>query len=121
MMPSAFDEAGIWMLDSVCEILDSANFKFESVHFDVIQYNNFEELKKSIIHKTYPVVDVLGEYIDPAAENGSRVMVATGIKNENGIDYIQLKNSSADNPIEQGEVQKIILNLTDFVQFLEYI
>ena len=36
-------------------------------------------------------------------------MVATGIKNQNGIDYIQLKNSYADNPIEQGEVQKIII------------
>ena len=31
-------------------------------------------------------------------------MVATGIKEENGIKYIQLKNSFADNPNEQGNV-----------------
>ena len=35
---------------------------------------------------------------------GSHAMVATGIKEENGIKYIQLKNSYADNPNEQGKV-----------------
>ena len=38
-------------------------------------------------------------------KNGSHAMIATGIKNKNGIECIQLKNSYADNPNEQGKVR----------------
>ena len=103
MIPSAFDEAGIRMLDSIREIFDILDFKFESVDFELLKYNNFEELNGAINNGKCPVADVLGE------GGMSHVMVATGIKNENGIDYIQLKNSYADNPNQQGKVQKIIL------------
>ena len=72
--------------------------RFDSIHL----YNNFKELASAINNGKCPVLDVLGE------GGMSHVMVATGIKNQNGIDYIQLKNSYADNPIEQGEVQKVI-------------
>ena len=101
-MPSAFDEAGIRMLDSIREIFDILKFEFETVDFDLIQYNNFEELASALNNGKCPVVDVLGE------GGMSHVMVATGIINVNGTEYIQLKNSYADNPFEQGEVQKII-------------
>ena len=107
-MPSAFDDAGIRMLDSIREIFDLADFEFESVDFELIKYKNFEELACAFDNDKCPVADVLCEYIDPAVKNGSHVMVATGIKNKNGIECIQLKNSYADNPNEQGEVQKII-------------
>ena len=102
IMPSAFDEAGIRMLDSIREIFDILKFEFETVDFDLIQYNNFEELASALNNGKCPVVDVLGE------GGMSHVMVATGIINVNGTEYIQLKNSYADNPFEQGEVQKII-------------
>ena len=108
MMPSAFDEAGIRMLDSIREIFDIADFEFESVNFDLIQYNNFEEISGAIQNGKCPVVDVLRAYIYPEEKDGSHVMVATGIKNVNGTEFIQLKNSFADNPIEQGEVKKIL-------------
>ena len=113
-MPSAFDEAGIRMLDSIREIFDILEFEFESVDFELIKFNNFEELAGAINNDKCPIADVLREYINPAVKGGSHVMVATGIKNENGIEYIQLKNSYADNPNEQGKVQRIILNFVDF-------
>ena len=111
MMPSAFDEAGLRMLDSIREIFDILDFVFESLEFDLIKYNDFEELASAIGNDKCPVADVLRKHIDPTVENGSHVMVATGIQNENGIDYIQLKNSYADSTNEQGKVQKIMVNI----------
>ena len=102
-MPSAFDEAGIRMLDSIREIFDILDFEFESVGFDLIKYNNFEELAGALRNGKCPVVDILREYIYPGEKGGSHVMVATGIKNENGTKCIQFKNSFADNPNEQGK------------------
>ena len=89
------------MLDSIREIFDILDFEFESVDIDLVQYNNFEELAGAINSGKCPVADVLGE------GGMSHVMVATGIENE--TKYIQFKNSYADNPVEQGEVQKIIV------------
>ena len=111
MMPSAFDEAGIRMLDSIREIFDILDFDFESVDFDLIQYNNFDELKNAINNKKCPIADILKEYIYPAEKGGSHVMVATALKNKNGCEYIQLKNSFADNPNEQGKVHFLIITI----------
>ena len=105
MMPSAFDEAGIKMLDSIREIFDLADFEFESVDFELMKYNNFEDVAGAINNDKCPVADVLGE------GGMSHVMVATGIKNENGTECIQLKNSYADDPKKLGKVQKGIFNL----------
>ena len=113
MMPSALDEAGIRMLDSIREIFDILDFEFESVDFDLIKYNNFDELKNAIYNQKCPIADILKEYIYPAEKGGSHAMVATGIKNENGCEYIQLKNSFADNPNEQGKVHFSILKFLD--------
>ena len=103
-MPSAFDDAGIRMLDSIREIFDIVEYEFESVGLDLIQYKNFEELADAINDGKCPVADILIEYIDPKEKGGSHAMVATGIKNQNGIKCIQLKNSYADDPHEQGNV-----------------
>ena len=95
------------MLDSIREIFDILNIEFESVHFNLIEYKNHEDLSFNIGIGQCPVVDVLTEYIYPSETNkpyGSHIMVATGIKKENDIEYIQLKNSFADNPNEQGKV-----------------
>ena len=102
-LPTAFDEAGIYMLDSIREIFDILAFDFEEVRFSWIKYNNEKDLIDAIKNGKCPVIDVLKSYYS-SATNGGHVMVATGIKEENGIKYIQLKNSFADNPNEQGSV-----------------
>ena len=102
-MPSAFDEAGIRMLDSIREIFDILDIDFETVQFNWIKYNNEKELIDAIKNRKCPVVDVLKSYYSSDTD-GSHVMVATGIKEENGIKNIQLKISFADNPNEQGKV-----------------
>ena len=101
--PSAFDEAGIRMLDSIREIFDIIDYEFDSVEYNLIRYKNFEELVTSINDGKCAVVDVLKEYYS-SDNDGSHAMVATGIKTENNVKYIQLKNSFADNPNEQGLV-----------------
>ena len=105
MMPSAFDEAGITMLDSIREIFDILDYEFESIRLNLIQYKNFEDLAAAISNGKCPVADVLREYIDPKVNGGSHAMVATGIRNQNGIKCIQFKNSYADDPNEPGKVR----------------
>ena len=102
-MPSAFDEAGIMMLDSIREIFDILCIRVESVRFNWIKYKNEKDLVDGIKNGKCPVVDVLKSYYS-SDTNGSHVMVATGIKEENGVKIIQLKNSFADNPNEKGRV-----------------
>ena len=109
-MPSAFDEAGIRMLDSVREIFDILDFELETIDFDLIEYNSFEEFENAINNQKCPIVDILREYIYPTEITGSHVMVATGLKNENGKKYIQLKNSFSDNPNEEGKVHTVVLH-----------
>ena len=103
-MPTALDEAGILMLDSIREIFDILDFKFQSVRFNLIEYNSDNKLTNAINNGKCPVVDVLKTYLYSSEEEGSHVMVATGIRNQNGVKHIQLKNSFADNPNEQGKV-----------------
>ena len=102
-MPSAFDDAGIMMLDSIREIFDILDYEFESVGFSWIKYNNEKDLIDAIKNGKCPVVDVLKSYYSSEI-NGGHVMVATGIKEKNGVKYIQLKNSFADDPDEPGNV-----------------
>ena len=106
LTPSAFDEAGLTMLDSIREIFDILDYEFETVGFDLIQYKNFEELADAINDGKCPIADILMEYIDPKQKGGSHAMVATGLKNQNGIKCIQLKNSYADDPNKQGNVPR---------------
>ena len=109
-LPSAFDEAGLRMLDSVREIFDILDIEFESVGFDLIEYKNFEELTHAIKDGKCPVAGVMKKYLymefdlHSSDKDGDHAMVATGIKEINGVKFIQLKNSFADNPNEQGTV-----------------
>ena len=95
------------MLDSIREIFDILGIDFEAVQFSWIKYNSEKDLIDAIKNGKCPVVDVLKSYYS-ADKNGSHVMVATGVKEEFlpifGIKYIQLKNSFADDPNEQGKV-----------------
>ena len=92
------------MLDSIREIFDILNFELEMVEFDFIRYNNFEELVVALNNGKCPVVDIMKKYLYSSEEDGSHVVVATGIREQNGAKEIQLKNSFADNPNEQGKV-----------------
>ena len=103
ILSTAFDGAGLRMLDSIREIFDILGIDFEGVRFTLFKYNNEKDLIDGIKNGKCPVVDVLKSYYS-SDTNGGHVMVATGIKEENGIKYIQLKNSFADNPNEQGNV-----------------
>ena len=107
-LPSAFDEAGIRMLDSIREIFDILDIEFESIGFKLIEYKTFEELSDAFDNGKYPIIDVLQKYLYSEDINGSHAMVATGIKNENGVECIQLKNSYADDPTKQGNVQSFL-------------
>ena len=99
IMPSAFDEAGIRMLDSIREIFDLAEFEFDSVEVDLVRYNYLEELAGAIRNRKYPVADVQKEYIKRGAE-GSHAMLAIGIKYEHGYEKIKLKNP---NPYDRND------------------
>ena len=93
------------MLDSIREIFDILGFESDSVGFDFFEYKNFDELTDAFKNGKCPIIDVLRKYLYPGEEYGSHAMVATGIKETNGVKCIQLKNSFADNPNEQGKVQ----------------
>ena len=91
------------MLDSIREIFDILDIEFESVRFDLIQYKNFEEVTDAINNEKCPIVEVLQKYLYSSDKReGSHAMVATGIKNDKGNKCLQLKNSYADDPNEQG-------------------
>ena len=107
-LPTAFDEAGIRMLDSIREIFDTLGLEFESVRLNLIEYDNFDDLAYAINNGKCPVVDVLEKYMYSTERSGSHVMVATGIENVKGVKCIQLKNSHADNPNEQGKVNLLL-------------
>ena len=89
------------MLDSIREIFDILNFELKMVEFDFIRYNNFEELVVALNNGKCPVVDIMKKYLYSSEEDGSHVVVATGIRDQNGAKEIQLKNSFADNYFSQ--------------------
>ena len=91
------------MLDSIREIFDIIGIRFESIGFNWIIYKNEKDLIDGIKNGICPVVDVLKSYYS-SEKNGGHAMVATGIKEEDGVTKIQLKNSFADNPNEKGKV-----------------
>ena len=47
-LPTAFDEAGLKMLDSIREIFDILDIDFEAVRFNWIKYNNEKGLIDAI-------------------------------------------------------------------------
>ena len=103
------------MLDSICEIFDIIGIRFESIEFNYVEYKEFKQLVAASKAGKCPVVSVQTSYWNPSS-NGSHAMVATGIKNKEGVQFIQLKNSHADNPSEPGKVQRYKL-----IEILTYV
>ena len=98
------DDAGIRMLDSIREVFDILYFDFDMIGFNYTEYNNFKKFSDAIQDGKCPVVGVPIKLIYPDGENNTHAMVATGIRYENRIPFVQLKNSYADNPNENGKV-----------------
>ena len=104
------------MLDSIREIFDILNIKFESIGFNLIEYKTFEGLTDAINNGKCPIADVLQKYLFmefdlfSSDRDGSHAMVATGIKEKNDVKFIQLKDSYADDPSVQGNVHFLSLN-----------
>ena len=63
ILPTAFDEAGLRMLDSIREIFDILTLEFESVGFEFVRYRKFEEIVNAIDDGKCPIVDVLKKYL----------------------------------------------------------
>ena len=91
------------MLDIICEIFDILCIRFESIGFYYDEYNQFKQMVAAIKTGKCPVIGVQTSYFYQGG-NGSHAMVATGIKNKR-VQFIQMKNSHADNPNEPGKVR----------------
>ena len=104
-LPTAFDDAGIYMLDSIREIFDVIGIRFESIKFDFNEYTELEQLITALKAGKCPVVSVPNSYWNQTSKDGSHAMVATGIKKNRRVKFIQMKNSHADNPKEPGKFQ----------------
>ena len=102
-LPTAFDEAGIRMLDSIREIFDIIGIRLESVGFNFARYKEFKQLVAALKAGKCPVISVPNSYLNPACTDGFHAMVATGIKHIRGAQFIQMKNSHADNPNAPGK------------------
>ena len=83
--------------------------RFESIGFNCEEYKEFKQLVAALEAGKCPVVSVPTSYWNPSSK-GSHAMVATGIKNKRAIQFIQLKNSHADNPDEPGKFNEISFN-----------
>ena len=70
-LPTAFDEAGIRMLDSIREIFDIIGIQFESIGFHFHEYIEFKQLVAALKAGKCPVVSVHNSYWNPASEDGS--------------------------------------------------
>ena len=104
-LPTAFDEAGIYMLDSIREIFDILGIRLESIGFNFDEYTELKQLIAVLKAGKCPVISVPNSYWNPTSKDGSHAMVATGIKEKKGLEFIQMKNSYADNPDEPGKFQ----------------
>ena len=103
--PTPFDEAGIRMLDSICEIFDILGIRFESIGFYFDEFKQCKPLIAAIEAGKCPVIGVPKSLLNPTYKTGIHAMVATGIKKIKGVQCIQMKNSIADNPNEPGIVR----------------
>ena len=70
-LPTAFDEAGICMLDSIREIFDVLGIRFESIQLHFDEYTEFKELVAALQAKKCPVLNVHTSYWNPESEHGS--------------------------------------------------
>ena len=108
--PSAFDEPGLFMLDSIREVFDALEIQFESIVFKYERYHDKDAttVERAIFdEEKCPVVVVRDSFFDSTgSEISSHAMVATGVEDgydeDEGKVFIQLKNSHRDDPSQSG-------------------
>ena len=94
MNPSAMDDAGLLMLDSVREIFDILEIPFESVKFNCERYNKLEDLvQATIVERKCPII----EFPQSDAKT-SHVMVTTGILHTKEGYFVECKDSRREDP-----------------------
>ena len=94
------------MLDSIREIFDILGIRFESIRFHFDEYTEFKQLIAALEAGKCPVLNVHTSYWNPTSKNESHAMVATGLKNKNGVWLIQMKNSYDDNSDTPGRFDR---------------
>lgn len=100
--PTAFDDIGILMLDSIREIFDILDIQHESIRCNIEKYNLEKDIKKletEMKRKSF-VVTVANKILwsDPL-QKGAHSMAATAIiPDQTKGRMLQLKNSYADYP-----------------------
>ena len=97
------------MLDSIREIFDILGIQFESIRFHFDTYTQFKQLGAAIEAGKCPVISVPKLHLNPECKEGSHTMVATGVKNKNGVQLIQMKNSYAGNSDVAGRFDRFEL------------
>jgi len=92
MNPSAMDDAGLLMLDSVREIFDILEIPFESVRFNCEKYKKYEDLvQATFVERKCPIIEFPGDVT-------SHVMVATGIFHTKEGYFVECKDSRREDP-----------------------
>ena len=92
MNPSAMDDAGLLMLDSVREIFDILEIPFESIKFNCETYKKYEDLvQATFVERKCPIIEF------PEGET-SHVMVATGIFHTKEGYFVECKDSKREDP-----------------------
>ena len=104
--PSAMDDAGLLMLDSVREIFDILEIPFESVRFNCEKYKKYEDLvQATFVERKCPIIEFPGD-------ETSHVMVATGIFHTKEGYFVECKDSRREDPNKPPGKIFQILNLT---------
>ena len=110
--PTAFDDIGILMLDSIREIFDILGIQYEWIRFKIKKFNiekDLKQLEDAIKAEKCPVIGVPHScWPDAKPEaKGGHVMVAIDIKKDvtTGVQKIQMKNTYADKPHIPGKVR----------------
>ena len=108
MNPSAMDDAGLLMLDSVREIFDILEIPFESVRFNCEKYEKYEDLvQATFVERKCPIIE-----FPPGDNETSHVMVATGIFHTKEGYFVECKDSRREDPNKPPGKIFQILNLT---------
>ena len=91
------DKAGILMLDSIREIFDILGIEFELVKVGYEEHNTLQEFVSAIVlARKCPVI------LDKEDDDNHHAMLATGVFEKEGLQYIECKNSHRENPNQMG-------------------
>ena len=106
MNPSAMDDAGLLMLDSVREIFDILEIPFESVKFNCEMYKTLNDLiQATFVERKCPIIE-----FPPSDYETSHVMVSTGVFHTKEGYFVECKDSKREDPnTPPGKIFKYII------------